>query len=109
MGAWLPDQVATVPEECDYYFCKALLWIVPAKVDGKWTVERNELSLSQTFQTFTGTLANGDTVFPVTGGRINGEAITFTAGDVVYVGKVNGMTIEGTTSAGHKWLAKRGA
>lgn len=109
MGAWRPDRVATVPEECDYYFCKALLWIVPAEVNGEWTMERGELSLRQTFQTFTGTLANGEAVIPVTAGMINGKTITFTAGGIVYAGKVNGITIEGTTSAGDTWLAKRGA
>ncbi len=108
MGAWRPDRVATVPEECDYYFCKALLWIVPASVEGRWTMESGELSLQQNFQTFTGTLANRDAIVPVTG-RLNGSDITFTAGDIVYAGKVSGDIIEGTTSSGGKWLARRGA
>ncbi len=109
MGAWRPDQVATVTEECDYYFCKALLWIVPAKIDGHWTMESGELLLNQTFQTFTGSLAKGEAAFPITGGLIKGEAITFTAGGIVYAGKVNGITIQGTTSTGDSWLARRGA
>jgi SAM-dependent methyltransferase len=108
MGAWRPDRTATVPEECDYYFCKALLWIVPAKVDGRWTMEGGELSLQQSFQTFTGTLANRDAVLPVTG-RLTGSDITFTAGDIVYAGKVSGDIIEGSTNSGNKWRARRGA
>ena len=108
MGAWRPDRVATVAEECDYYFCKALLWIVPARVDGKWTIESGELSLDQTFQTFIGTLGNGEAVFPIDDGLIKGETITFIAGGIVYAGKINGTTIEGTNSACGKWLAKRG-
>jgi hypothetical protein len=109
MGSWRPDRVATVAEECDYYFCKALLWIVPARVDGKWTMQRGELSLHQTFQTFTGTLGNGEAVFPIDDGLINGATITFTAGGIAYSGEVNGINIQGTTSAGDKWLARRGA
>lgn len=108
MGAWLPDRVATVPEECDYYFCKALLWIVPARIDGKWTMESGELTLRQSFQTFTGTLSNRDTVIPVTG-KLKGSTITFTAGDTSYAGKVDGDIIEGKTGSGDKWLARRGA
>ena len=108
MGAWRPDRVATVAEECDYYFCKALLWIVPARVEGKWTIESGELSLDQTFQTFSGTLGNGEAVFPIDDGLIKGETITFIAGGIVYAGKINGTTIEGTNSACGKWLAKRG-
>jgi SAM-dependent methyltransferase len=108
MGAWRPDRVATVPEECDFYFCKALLWIVPASVEGRWTMENGELLLRQNFQTFTGTLANRDAIVPVTG-RLNGGDITFTAGDIVYAGKVSGDVIEGRTGSGGKWLARRGA
>jgi SAM-dependent methyltransferase len=108
MGAWLPDRVATVPEECDFYFCKALLWIVPASVEGRWTMESGELSLRQSFQTFTGSLSNRDATVPVNG-RLNGGDITFTAGDTVYMGRVRGDIIEGSTGSGGKWRARRGA
>lgn len=109
MGAWRPDRVATVPEECDYYFCKALLWIVPARVDGRWTMEGGELSLRQSFQTFTGTIAKGGAVMPVTDGRLSGKEISFYAGGTRYAGKIDGDIIEGVTGAGDQWLARRGA
>jgi hypothetical protein len=111
MGAWHPDRTATVPEECDYYFCKALLWIVPAGIEGKWALDAGEtsgeLSIEQRFQNFTGTLRKGDVVVPVHG-RLKGNEIVFLAGGVEYVGRVNGAAIEGATKAGGRWSARRG-
>ncbi len=113
MGAWHPDRTATVPEECDMFFCKALLWIVPAQVAGVWALDAGELSgelsIEQKFQGFTGTLRNGGTVMPIHG-RLRGSEIVFTAGGVEYAGRVNanGATIEGATRAGDKWIARRG-
>jgi SAM-dependent methyltransferase len=112
MGGWMPDQVESLREECDFFFCKALLWIVPAKVDGDWTIETGgvtgRLSLKQQFQTFAGTIRTGDAVTSVTGGRLLGDELTFTAGGTEYTGKVRGDIIEGTTTSGAPWQAKRG-
>jgi SAM-dependent methyltransferase len=111
MGAWHPDRTATVPEECDLFFCKALLWIVPARIAGVWALEAGELSgelrIEQKFQGFTGTLHSGGSVMPIHG-RLRGNEINFTAGGVEYAGQVNGATIEGATKAGDKWMARRG-
>jgi SAM-dependent methyltransferase len=113
MGGWLPDKVESLREECDFFFCKALLWIVPAKVDGDWTLDVNgvagKLSLTQQFQTFTGAITNGATVTPVSDGRLVADELTFTAGGVAYSGKVRGDIIEGTTKSGTTWQAKRGS
>jgi SAM-dependent methyltransferase len=112
MGGWMPDQVESLREECDFFFCKALLWIVPAKVDGDWTIETNgnagTLSLKQQFQTFSGTIKNAEAVTPVSAGRLVADQLTFTAGGVAYTGKVRGDIIEGTTQSGATWQAKRG-
>ncbi len=111
MGAWQPDRTSTVPEECDLFFCKALLWIVPARVGGRWALDAGELSgelaIEQKFQNFTGTLRIGSAVAPIHG-RLKGNEIVFTTGGVEYVGRVDGGTIEGTTKAGDKWTARRG-
>ena len=60
MGNWQPDERAEVTEDCRGY-CRAMLWIVPAKVDGAWTIDRgtssSALSLKQEFQTVTGTIS----------------------------------------------------
>lgn len=110
MGGWQPDRTATVPEECDYYFCKALLWIVPAKVAGGWKLSAGEatgdLVIDQKFQNVTGTMRSGDVVTPLHG-RLKGNEIVFVAGGVEYIGRVDGSVIEGTTKAGEKWKARR--
>jgi hypothetical protein len=108
MGDWKADEEAVVTEGCSSY-CKAYFWIVPAKVDGTWNTEKGELSLKQTYQTFTGTLKNGNDVTPITDGKLKGDSITFTAGGMEYSGKVNGSTIDVTAKSGDKWQAKRGA
>lgn len=113
MGGWFPDKEETLQGECDFFFCKALLWIVPAKIDGDWTIETEglsgTLSLKQQFQTFTGMVKAGDTSTPVTGGRLTGDELTFTAVGTAYTGKVNGDRIEGKTRSGAVWKAKRGS
>ena len=38
MGSWKPDQTAEVTRDCKTY-CQALLWIVPAKVEGTWQMQ----------------------------------------------------------------------
>jgi predicted RNA methylase len=106
MGDWEPDQVAEVENDCQSY-CKALLWIVPARVEGRWRMGRDTITLKQTFQTVTGTMRRGKVVTPITEGKLNGNEITFTAGDAVYTGKVNGRRIEGVTQSGTKWNARR--
>ena len=108
MGDWKADEEAVVTEGCTSY-CKAYFWIVPAKVDGNWTMDKGELTLKQTFQNFTGSIKNGNVVTPVTNGKLKGAEISFTAAGTEYTGKVDGNTIEGVTKAGDKWQAKRGA
>jgi SAM-dependent methyltransferase len=108
MGDWKADEEAVVTEGCSSY-CKAYFWIVPAKVDGAWTTDKGELTLTQSYQNFTGTLKNGNVITPITNGKLKGDEITFTAAGTDYTGKVNGSTIEGTTKSGGKWQAKRGA
>ncbi len=113
MGGWMPDEVESLREECDFFFCKALLWVVPAKIEGDWNIDMNgaagKLSLKQQFQTFTGTIMNGNDVTPVSDGRLVADKLTFTAGGVAYSGKVRGDIIEGTTKSGKTWRAKRGS
>jgi precorrin-6B methylase 2 len=100
MEGWEADYTETRPD-CSAW-CTVLLWIVPAKVDGTWTMPQGQLALKQEFQKVSGTL--GGT--PVTG-KLNGEEITFTAGTTTYTGRVRGNTIEGKTSAGAAFTAKR--
>jgi SAM-dependent methyltransferase len=106
MGDWEPDQVAEVENDCQTY-CKALLWIVPARIEGRWRMGRDTITLKQTFQTFTGNVQRGKVVTPITNGKLNGNEISFTAGDTEYTGKVDGRWITGVTKSGTKWSARR--
>jgi len=109
MGEWKADQTATVTDGCSAY-CTALLWIVPAKVEGTWQLPQGELTLKQEFQMISGTLKSGAKGTPVMNGRLNGEQISFTIGGDRYTGRVNGSAMAGTVKSGGssgKWSATR--
>jgi SAM-dependent methyltransferase len=94
MGEWEADRTETITE-CTSW-CTALLWIVPAKVDGTWQLQQGELKLTQTFQNVAGTLGNT----AITNGKLNGDQIAFSVGGTQYTGRVNGTTMEGTFKSG---------
>jgi SAM-dependent methyltransferase len=104
MGEWEADATATAPG-CDNW-CTALLWVVPAKVEGTWRVPQGELVLKQSFQVFSGTLKTGNTILPVKG-KLQGDQITFTAGKNQYSGRVSGNVMEGAMKPGGNWKATR--
>jgi hypothetical protein len=109
MGEWVADETETVGGDCSSW-CTALLWIVPAKVEGTWHLGKGELTLKQNFQAVTGTLETGGKSVPVEG-KLRGADLTFTAGGAPYAGHVNGDTIEGTTKNGAaetQWKATKG-
>src|SRR5687768_7139089 len=87
MEDWEADQTATVEGDC-VSWCSAHLWIVPAKVDGTWQTPQGALTLTQKFQVVSGTL--GSTA--ISGGKLNGDEISFSAGNTKYTGKVQGNT-----------------
>jgi SAM-dependent methyltransferase len=110
MADWKPDQTAQLTEDCSSGYCRALLWIVPAKVGGSWRLGSGELTLEQSFQFVSGLLSTGNVVAPIKDGRLDGDRIRFTAGDTRYTGRVKGGTMEGTSVAGGreaKWQAVR--
>ena len=71
MADWIPDETAEVGGECATY-CTALLWIVPANVDGEWNLGSGRLALSQTFQTISGTLGPEGKRAPIRDGKLVG-------------------------------------
>jgi len=101
MEDWQPDQSETI-QECSSW-CTAHLWIVPAKVAGTWQMPQGPLALTQEFQMVTGML--GSTA--ISGGRLRGDAITFTSGNTVYNGRVEGNTIRGTMTGGGAFTATK--
>jgi len=111
MGEWTADEIVSLErnQDCSYY-CTAYLWIVPAKVEGTWTLPEGELALTQTFQTFSGTLKSGSKSFSVLDGKLVGDQIRFSVGETLYSGKVSGGTMQGTFTSGVRsapWNATR--
>ena len=90
MEDWEADQTEVVTENCTSW-CTALLWIVPAKVEGTWTTSQGDLVLKQQYQKVSGTLGGK----PIADGSLRGDELKFTAGGTEYTGKVSGKTIQG--------------
>jgi hypothetical protein len=92
MEDWQADETQSVTDSCSSW-CTALLWIVPAKVQGTWKTPQGNLTLTQEFQILTGNL-NGT---PITSGKLNADQITLTVGGTTYNGRVNaaGTSISG--------------
>ena len=95
MEDWEPDTTQTISEGCTSW-CTALLWIVPAKVEGTWQVGNSQLVLKQQFQMLTGSLGSNT----IAAGRLRGEEISFSVGAAKYTGRVDGNTIKGTITGG---------
>jgi precorrin-6B methylase 2 len=102
MGEWEADETHQLSDDQCQSWCTALLWIVPAKVDGAWKMPQGQLTLKQEFQTITGTLDSGGSSSPVVDGKLRGDEISFTVGTTKYTGRVNGNAIQGSN-----WTASR--
>jgi hypothetical protein len=108
VDGWTPDDTQELTEGCDSW-CTSRLFIIPAKIEGRWQVRDGVVTLTQKFQMVEGTYtpATGEPL-PVKG-RLRGNTITVTIGPNEYEGTVNGNTVEGTakTGSGQKFVATR--
>ena len=101
MEDWEADETETISGDCSNW-CTALLWIVPAKVEGTWQLGNHPLTLTQKFQMVSGTFGSQ----PISG-RLRGDEITFTVGNQKYTGRVDGNMIKGTIAGGAAFTATR--
>ncbi len=111
MGEWDPDYEVTTEDNWNSWNT-ALLWIIPAKVNGTWKLGSDELVLDQQFQMIYGKLNTGGKSVTLTDGRLRGSEFTFRAGDNLYTGTVNGNKMLGTVANSAKgtksdWSATR--
>jgi SAM-dependent methyltransferase len=111
MGDWEADQEVTTEENWNSWNT-AYLWIIPAKVGGKWKLGNGELDFTQEFQFVRGTLNSGGKSISVTDGRLDGNSITFTIGNEKYSGTVDDKIIKGTVTNASSgtmsdWIATR--
>jgi SAM-dependent methyltransferase len=93
IGDWSADETSIVADSCEHW-CTGRMWIVPAKVAGTWKLSQGELTLNQTYQTFSGTLKSTNGAMPVNG-RLRGDQIVFSDGRTQYTGTVAGNVMEG--------------
>ncbi|MBI3935506.1 MAG: class I SAM-dependent methyltransferase [Betaproteobacteria bacterium] len=134
MDEWYPDEEKTmiVPEKevGDPGKSYVYLWIVPARVAGKWQSQLAlrgkpapyEFELRQTFQKIDGTARVGSQTVKLQGGRLSGEQISFTLTARVdgamlrhnFRGRARSGAIEGTVTIGEgakqyqvPWSAKQ--
>jgi len=109
MDDWTPEQRIKISDDCPR-FCTAYFWIVPAKSQGRWKMPDGELTLKQKFQMLSGTMKVGNKSAAIKAGKVAGQQMTFSVGNTVYTGLVNGNTIEGVRKSGSgetKWRATR--
>ena len=106
MAEWQADETATLDGR------QALMWIIPAKVEGNWALRTDgeggaperRLTLRQSFQFVTGQMGTGSATLGITEGRLRGDEISFSVTDGGvrrnYSGRVQGGTMAGTVRAG---------
>jgi SAM-dependent methyltransferase len=108
MGEWEPDYEVMTDENWNSWYT-ALMWIIPAKVDGIWKLEKGELTLRQEFQMIYGTYSHDNKISNILEGRLNGDMITFNIDGAIYTGIVKDKTIVSgtviTNAAKRDWVA----
>jgi hypothetical protein len=110
MGDWDPDERAEVESR------SAMLWIVPAKVQGEWMFKGPEqgfdANFDQKYQHVSGTIKQGRSDVKIDDGKLDGDAIAFNYTDGAkryrFTGRVVGDEIRGGLdgSAGN-WVGSR--
>ena len=108
MGDWRPDQRQRIGASTIY------LWVVPARVAGRWTLDadgrRATVELQQRYQRLDGRVEAAGGGGRVEQGQVNGDRIRFIAnvgeGRQVFEGRVNGNRIE-PLQPGGSWRAVR--
>jgi hypothetical protein len=114
MEDWEADEISTLDGRRAYF------WIVPANVMGNWTLDgggqQHDMTLEQTFQKVSGTLALGPIHAGLRDAKLRGTAISFAYVDQNkvrrdFTGRVNGSKMEGSfrdeKGAEGKWTATK--
>jgi hypothetical protein len=100
MGDWEPDETAEVEYRTAY------LWIVPAKVDGTWTLREQggsgqyTVSLRQAYQKISGDVVTGNAKQPLVGATLHGDELKFAFNDDKGVTRTLTGTVRGAELTG---------
>ena len=92
MGDWEPHERAEVDSR------SAMLWIVPAKVEGEWTFKGPakgfDANFEQRYQRVSGTIKEGQSDLKIDDGKLTGDKIAFEYSEggkrYRFAGKVSG-------------------
>jgi hypothetical protein len=96
---WLPETEQHV-DGCETSWCTAILYVVPAKVEGIWKTDTGTLTLSQKYTRLSGAMGSAT----ITEGKVLGYDVTFYAGGTKYTGTVSA---DGKSIKGSNWSATR--
>ena len=103
MGEWQPDETATLDGR------QALMWIVPARVEGTWALRIDDkaqdrpLAIRQSFQMLSVQFNRSNATLAFADGRVRGDQVSFTIADASvrreFSGRIQGNTMYGTVRA----------
>lgn len=109
MGDWEADEVVR------HQSARAYFWVVPAQVEGEWTLSGLEegpvrLSFRQSFQQIGGLAMHSGTLQPLVGARLRGDELSFTMTTpdrqlATFNGRVSARGIRGTISTPNAHVA----
>lgn len=100
VGDWPPDATVTsADDERSVFYRTALMWIVPAKVAGRWQFADGTVTLTQRYQKVSGLVTLHGKSAPITSAVLRGDALQFHAHGTVFAGKVDGHVLSGTASS----------
>jgi SAM-dependent methyltransferase len=113
MGEWEADETS------EFEYRTAYLWIVPARVDGTWTLRDGNgatttVNLTQTFQKLSGEVVSGASRQPLVGATLRGDQLRFAFNDDkgatrTFNGTVRGNELTGTFKSGSSETKVTGA
>jgi precorrin-6B methylase 2 len=108
LSGWTAEATTNLQDGC-VSWCEAMLYIVPARVQGTWSLGTDTLELQQDVQKLSGTLTAGGQPTALEIGAIKGEAVTFAVAGKTYEGRVKGDTFEGVVkdASGEKRFTAR--
>ena len=103
---WTADETVTIDGDC-MSWCTVLLYYVPARIEGTWQTPNGPLTITQKYQTISGSLGSAS----IENGRVRGTEVTFTVSGVSYSARAAGNTMTGMSKTGGieaAWRATRG-
>jgi SAM-dependent methyltransferase len=107
---WEADETIQLDDDEPTGWKTALLWIVPARVAGKWRMGDDELALAQEFQRVSGTITREGRTRTLQNVRIRGADLQFRLDGLLYTGRVTDGAMQGSVLINgqeRQWSAAR--